>query len=164
MRGRADILLLFFLSLHLTARVIARSRDQIRKLSISHPILTSSPGTAALENCESSALRLAVLSRLQRSHLPSRTIQPCPAYAPDKRSSVPALAWLLQSTCVLALNYKRKYCTAVHISTAVIAHCFWAHIGSIPWATSSRRTSQLLLRREASLIARNIFTPLPYRL
>ena len=38
---------------------------------------------------------------------------------------------------------KRNCCTAVH-STAVIAHGFWAHIGSIPWATSNRLTSCLL--------------------
>ena len=42
---------------------------------------------------------------------------------------------------------------------AVIAHGFWAHIGSIPWATSNRQTSQLALRRGASRTARNLFTP-----
>ena len=54
--------------------------------------------------------------------------------------------------------------TAVHRSTAVIAHGFWLHIGSIPWATSTRHTSQLPLRRGASRTARNLFTPLPHRL
>ena len=60
---------------------------------------------------------------------------------------------------------KRNCCTAaVHSSTAVIAHGLWAHIGSIPWATSNRQTSQLALQRGASRTARSLFTPLPYRL
>ena len=60
---------------------------------------------------------------------------------------------------------KRNNCrTAVHSSTTVIAHGFWAHIGSIPWATSNRQTSQLALRRGASRTARNLFNHLPHRL
>ena len=59
---------------------------------------------------------------------------------------------------------RKNCCTAVHSSTAVIAHGFWAHIGSIPWATSNRQTSQPALRRGASRTARNLFTPLPHRL
>ena len=58
----------------------SRSREQIRKLPISHPILTSSPGTAALQNCESSASRLAdrvayrgAFSRVERSSHVLRT-------------------------------------------------------------------------------------------
>ena len=46
--------------------------------------------------------------------------------------------------------------TAVHSSTAVIAHGFWVHIGSIPWATSNRQTPQLALRRGASRTDRNL--------
>ena len=46
------------------------------------------------------------------------------------------------------------YC--VYSSTAVIARGFWVHIGSIPWATSNRQTSQLALRRRASRTARNL--------
>ena len=45
-----------------------------------------------------------------------------------------------------------------------IAHGLWVHLGSVPWATSNRQTSQLALRRGASITARNIFTPLPHRL
>ena len=60
---------------------------------------------------------------------------------------------------------KWNYCrTAVHSSTAVIAHGFWLHIGSIPLATSNRHASQLALRRGASRAARNLFTTLPHRL
>ena len=42
---------------------------------------------------------------------------------------------------------KKRNSTAVHSSTAVIAHGFWAHIESIPWTTSNRQTSKLALRR-----------------
>ena len=60
---------------------------------------------------------------------------------------------------------KRNCCSAaVHSSAAAIVHGFWAHIGSIPWATSNRQTSQLTLRRGESRTAGNLFTPLPYRL
>ena len=59
---------------------------------------------------------------------------------------------------------RNNCCAAVHSSTAAIAHGFWVHIGSIPWATSNRQTSQLALQRGASRTARNLFTPLPHRL
>ena len=62
---------------HLRAGELARSRQQnskFVKIPFSHPILTCSPVIAALQNCESSASRLAVPSRLQRSLLPIRTI------------------------------------------------------------------------------------------
>ena len=32
---------------------------------------------------------------------------------------------------------KKELVAAVHSSTAVIAHGFGAHVGSIPWATSN---------------------------
>ena len=52
----------------------------------------SSPGTAALQSCESSASRLAVPSSLYRGLLPSRTVyeQQCPVHASEKGSSAPA--------------------------------------------------------------------------
>ena len=59
---------------------------------------------------------------------------------------------------------KKRNSTAVHSSTAVIAHGFWAHIGSTPWATSNRQTSQLALRRGTSRTASDLFTLLPHRL
>ena len=64
----------FFRSPHPSAREVTRSRAQICRLPISHPILTSSPGTAELQKCESSGSRLAVSSPLQKSLLPSGTI------------------------------------------------------------------------------------------
>ena len=64
----------FFCSPHPRARELTRSREQISKLPITHPILTSSPGTATLQKCESSGSRLAVSSRLQKILLPSGTI------------------------------------------------------------------------------------------
>ena len=65
-----------FFSRRISELASSLEAEQIRKLPISHPILTSSPVTAALQNCESSASRLAVPSRLQRSLLSinSRTI------------------------------------------------------------------------------------------
>ena len=64
----------FFCSPHTRARELTRSREQISKLPISYLILASSPGTAALQKCESSGSRLAVSSHLQKSLLPSGTI------------------------------------------------------------------------------------------
>ena len=141
----------------------SRSREQIRKLPISHPILTSAPGTAALQNCESSSKR-AVPDRLEEpspesndlamSRLRTREtiISPCVSLAPSLN---------VRTT---STRKKRNCCTAAVHNTVVIAHGFWAHIGFIPWATSNRQTSQLALRRGASRTARNLFTPLPYRL
>ena len=63
-----------FLSRRISEHASSLAAEQIRKLPISHPIVTSSPVTAALPNCESSASRLAVPSRLQRSLFPSRAI------------------------------------------------------------------------------------------
>ena len=74
-----------FLSRRISEVASSLAAEQIRKLPISHPILTSSPVTAALQNCGSSASRLAVPSRLQKSLLPGRTIYPCPASASEKR-------------------------------------------------------------------------------
>ena len=144
------------------ARELTRGRDQIRKLPISHPILTSSPGTAALRNCQSSASRLAVAyreasSRVERfSHVAST----------HPRNDYQSLRWPSSFTQRL-YEYSKETellcrCTQ-HSSSAVIAHGFWAHIGSIPWATLNRQTSLLALRRGASRTARNLFAPLPYR-
>ena len=63
-----------FFSRRISEPASSLAAEQIRKLPISHPFLTSSPVTAAMQNCESSASRLAVPSRLQRSLLPSRSI------------------------------------------------------------------------------------------
>ena len=71
---------------------------------------------------------------------------------------------LAPSLNVCTSTRKKRNCCTQHSNTAVIAHGFWAHFGSIPWATSNRQTSQLAVRREASRTARNLFTPLPYRL
>ena len=65
----------------LASSLASHSRAVNSHTSISHPILTSSPVTATLQNCESSASRLAVPSRLQRSLLPSRT----------KKSAIPLI-------------------------------------------------------------------------
>ena len=70
-RGRADVLLL---SRRISELASSLAAEKIRKLPISHPIPTSSPVTAALQNCESPASRIAVPSRLQRNLLPGRTI------------------------------------------------------------------------------------------
>ena len=54
--------------------------------------------------------------------------------------------------------------TAVHSSsTAVIAHGFWAQVGSILWATSTSIDLPVALRGGASRTARDLFTPLPHR-
>ena len=61
---------------------------------------------------------------------------------------------------------RNNCCIAVHSSSnAIIAHRLWAHIGSIPWATSKSTASQLALWRGASInrTARNLFTPWPRR-
>ena len=88
---------------------------------------------------------------LAMSHLRTREtiISPCVGLAPSLN---------------VCTQKKRNCCTALHTSTAVIAHGFWVHIGSIPWATSNRQNSQLALRRGASRTARNLFTPLSHRL
>ena len=82
------MLLLFFSPL-------VRSREQFRKLPISHQTLTSLHGTVALQNCESSASRLAVPSRLQepspesndlamsRLRIRESAISPCVGLAPS---------------------------------------------------------------------------------
>ena len=84
-------------------------------------------------------------SNLAMSRLRTREtiISPCVGLAPSL------------NVCT-STRKRRNCCTAVHSSTAVIAHGFWAHIGSIPWATSNRQTSQLALRRRASRTARNL--------
>ena len=56
----------------------------------------------------------------------------------------------------MTYQVRQKKKTTVRSGTAAIAHGFWAHIGSIPWATSNRQTSQLALRRRASRTARNL--------
>ena len=86
---------------------------------------------------------------------------------PSPESNDPAMSRLRTRENLISPFVGRiisRAAAAVDSSTAVIAHGFWAHIGSIPWATSNRQTSQLALRRGASRTARNLFTPLPYRL
>ena len=73
------------------ARSQQTAGQQIRKLPISHPILTSSPITAALQNCESSASRLAVPSRLQRSL--SRVEQSSHVLSTHPRNDYQSLRW-----------------------------------------------------------------------
>ena len=87
---------------------------------------------------------------MSRPRTRETTISPCVDRAP------------LLNVCTR--KKRNNCCAAVHSNTAVIAHGFWVHIGSIPWVTSNRQTSQLALRRGASRTARNLFTPLPQRL
>ena len=164
MRGRADILqLLRFFPPHLRAGELARSRanSQTSNLPPNPHILTRHRSTAELRVVGIETSRTESLTEepspesnnLAMSRLRTREtiISPCVGLAPSL------------NVCT-STRKKRNCCTAVHSSTAVIAHGFWAHIGSIPWATSNRQTSQLALRRGASRTARNLFTPLPYRL
>ena len=157
-------MLLLLVSPHLRARELTRSREnsQTSNLPPNPHILTRHRSTAELRAVG-----------IENSRTESLTEEPSPEsnnlamsrlYEPEKRLSVPAFLPSSFTQCVCSKKKETNCCNALHISTAVIAHCFWAHIGSIPWATSSRRTSQLLLRRGASLIARNLLTPLPYRL
>ena len=92
-------------------------------------------------------------------------VSPCVGLAPSLTCVLEKKGTTVVLLCTACTRKKRNNCcTAVHSSTAVIAHGFWVHVGSIPWATSNRSTSQLALRRGAYRIARNLFTPLPHRL
>ena len=85
-------------------------------------------------------------------------------YEPEQRLSVLAFWPSSFTQCVYSKKKETNCCAAVHSSTAVIAHGFWVHIRSIPWATSNRQTCQLGLRRGSSRTARNVFAPLPHGL
>ena len=137
------------------ARSQQRANSQTSNLPPNPHILTWQRGTAELRVVGIETSRTESLTEepspesngLAMSRLRTRetTRSPCAGLAPSL------------NVCT-STRKKRNSCTAV------IAHGFWAHIGSIPWATSNRQTSQLALRRGASRTARNLFTPLPYRL
>ena len=55
----------------------------------------------------------------------------------------------------------RTNCSTL-LYTSVLLYGFYVHIGSIPWATSNRQTSELALLRGAFRTARNHFTHLPH--
>ena len=163
--------MLLFFSPHLRARELARSRanSQTSNLSPNPHILTRHRSTEELR-----------VVGIATSRTESLTVEPSPESNDLVMSRLRTQETIISpcvSPCVgldTSLNVctstrkKRNCCTAVHSTavhsiTAVIAHGLWAHIGSIPWATSNRQTSQLALRRGASRTARSRFTPLPYR-
>ena len=170
MRGRVDIVYCcYFLSRRISrARELAQSRanSQTSNLPPNPHILTRNRSTAELQ-----------VVGIETSRTESLTVEPSPE-SNDLAMSRLRTRETMISPCVGLLiapslnvststRKKRNCCTAVlvHSSTAVIADGFWAHIGSIPSATSNLQSFQLaLLRRGASRTARILFTPLPYRL
>ena len=164
MRGRAGIFLLFF-SPYLKssrARSWQRANSQTSNLPPNPHILTRHHSTAKLR-----------VVGIATSRTESLTVEPSPesndlavSRLRTRESIFSPCVGRAPSLNVCTSTRRRRNCriAAVHSSTAVIAHGFWAHIGSMPWATSNRQTSQLALRRGASQTARNLFTPLPYRL
>ena len=137
-------MLLLFVSPHLRGRELARSRanSQTSNLPPIPHILTRHRSNAELRVVGIETSRTESLTEepspesnnLAMSRLRTREmiISPCVGLAPS-----------LINVC----TRKKRNSTAVHSSTAVIAHGFWAHIESIPWTTSNRQTSKLALRR-----------------
>ena len=130
------------------ARSQQRANSQTSNLPPNPHILTRHRSTAELRVVGIETSRTESLTEepspesnnLAMSRLRTREtiISPCVGLAPSL------------NVCT-STRKKRNCCTAVHSTavhsiTAVIAHGLWAHIGSIPWATSNRQTSQLALR------------------
>ena len=119
----------------LAARSQQRTISQTSNLSPNPHILTRHRSTAELrvvgiETCRTESLADEPSSEsndLAMSSLRTQetNISPCVGLAPSP------------NVCT-STRKKRSCCTPVHSSTAVIAYGFWAHIGSIPWASSSR--------------------------
>ena len=155
MRGRADT----WLASSLAADSRAAS-SQTSNLPPNPHILTHHRSTAELRVVGIETSRTELLTEkpspesnnlaMSRQRIRGAIINPYVGLAPSLNVCTP--------------KKRNNCCTSVHSSTAVIAHGFWVHIGSIPWATSNRQTSQLALRRGASKSSRNLFTPWLHRL
>ena len=157
-----------FFSPHLRSRELARSREQNSQTSNLPP----NPQILTRHRCTAGVRVVGIAT----SRTESLTVEPSPESNDlamsrlHTRETIISPFGLVPSLNVCtSTRKKRNRCTAVHStdvhsSTAVIAHGFWAHIGSIPWATSNRQTSQLSLRRGASRTARSLLLLLPYRL
>ena len=144
-----------FFSPHLRSRELARSREQNSQTSNLPP----NPQILTRHRCTAGVRVVGIAT----SRTESLTVEPSPE-SNDLAMSRLRIRESIFSPCVglaPSLNVctlkNRNCCTAaVHSSTAVIAHEFWAHIGSSP-ATGSTADASLLRKRSSDVLDRNLF-------